>query len=75
MDGNLSMANSQTVMTEKEMAELGDLKIEKQDIISEIIKNHKFGTMDNDCEHYIEKLYNENGDYKADYCIKCKGIY
>lgn len=23
----------------------------------------------------IEKLYNKTGDYKADYCIKCKGIY
>lgn len=44
-------------------------------VIDEIMRNHKFGTMDNDCEHYIEKLYNENGDYKADYCTKCKGLY
>lgn len=36
---------------------------------------HNLGTMDAKCEHEIEKLYNKNGDYKADYCIKCKGIY
>jgi hypothetical protein len=34
-----------------------------------------YGTMDKDCEHDIEKLYNKNGDYKADYCKKCKGVY
>ena len=34
-----------------------------------------YGTMDKDCEHEIEKLYNKNGEYKADYCKKCKGVY
>ena len=34
-----------------------------------------YGTMDKNCEHDIEKLYNKNGDYKADYCKKCKGVY
>lgn len=34
-----------------------------------------YGTMDANCEHDIEKLYNKAGDYKADFCKKCKGVY
>ena len=36
---------------------------------------HCLGTMDNNCDHDIEKLYNERGDYKGDYCKICKGVY
>lgn len=33
------------------------------------------GTMDYNCDHDVEKLYNERGDYKGDYCKICKGVY
>jgi len=37
--------------------------------------NEMKGTMDLKCDHHLEKLYNKNGDYKADFCLKCKGVY
>lgn len=37
--------------------------------------NAKLGTMDNNCAHDIDKLYNKIGDYKGDYCKICKGVY
>ncbi len=46
--------------------------------ISNLEKLHDkrtFGTMDFNCEHDIEKLYDKIGNYKADHCKKCGGVY
>lgn len=60
----------------KEEAEVCRLLDLIPDIDKERQRNYSsFGTMDNLCEHEIEKLYNKNGNYKADYCKKCKGLY
>ena len=39
------------------------------------VSGSTLGTMDANCDHDIDKLYNKNGDYKGDYCKKCKGVY
>ena len=78
-------------LPEKQMAELGDVKkfytLKQMEELREHayqlgIKHeqqtnpkHNLGTMDCNCDHDVEKLYNANGDYKGDYCKICKGVY
>lgn len=76
MDGNLAMANQLEFNPENPMGlkSMAQILIEL-DARKRKEEEHRFGTMEIKCEHEIEKLYNKAGDYKADYCIKCKGIY